>query len=340
MAGAAGVRTAPPAPSCPEWRQLSTTTLAGASRDNLRAVTEDPGRSKPSRAKALLREPLLHFLLLGVALFAVSRFVEPASDRTAPSHQIVMTLDDLRQLQIGFAAQWQRAPTEPEMLALIENRIKEEILYREALAMGLDKDDTIVRRRMAQKMEFLAEDVSGSHEPTAEELRAYFEKNRRMFSQPARVTFRHLYFSPDKRGKSAWSDANAALAKLAGKPATWPGAAALGDPFMFQDYMADRTPEQIAKDFGPPFAKALFAQKPGAWTGPIESGYGWHLVFVDTLIPESASAFEEVEPDVKTAFLASRKAEAWDKAYRQMRAKYELLLPAPPEAAPPAKTPR
>ena len=111
----------------------------------------------------------------------------------------------------------------------------------------------------------------------------------------------------------------------------WPGAAALGDPFMFQDYLADRTPDQIAKDFGPPFARELFAQKPGAWTGPIESGYGWHLVFLDSLTPERASAFEEVEPEVKTAWLGARKATAWEEAYKKMRAKYELLLPAPPE---------
>jgi hypothetical protein len=196
--------------------------------------------------------------------------------------------------------------------------------------MGLDKDDTIVRRRMAQKMEFLAEDVSAAHEPTAEELKTYFEKNARMFKQPARVTFRLIYFSPDRRGPHAREDAEKALPKLSGKTAGWSGAASLGDPFMLPDYLADRTPDQIAKDFGPPFAKALFAQKPGAWTGPIESGYGWHLVYVDSLIPESASTFEEVEPDVKTAWLASRKAEAWDKAYKDMRAKYELVFPAPP----------
>jgi peptidyl-prolyl cis-trans isomerase C len=293
-----------------------------------------------SRLKRLLREPLLHFLLLGVALFGISRFVKPAADRTAVSRQIVLTLDDLRQLQIGFAAQWQRPPTGPEMIGLIENRIKEEILYREALAMGLDKDDTIVKRRMAQKMEFLAEDVSAAHEPTTDELKTWFARNTAMFSQPARVTFRHLYFSPDRRGKNAWSDAKAALGKLSGKPASWPGAAALGDPFMFQDFMADRTSDQIAKDFGPPFAKALFVQEPGAWTGPIESGYGWHLVFVDSLTPQRSSAFEEVEPEVKTAWLATRKAEAWDKAYKAMRSKYELLLPAPPDAAAAAKTPR
>lgn len=246
---------------------------------------------------------------------------------------ITLTLDDIRQLQIGFTAQWRRAPTEPEMLALIENRIREEILYREALAMGLDKDDTIVKRRMAQKMQFLAEDVSQQYEPTAEELKAWFAKNTKMFEQPARATFRTLYFSPDKRGHAARADAGAALARLSGKPADWPGAAALADRFMFPDYMADRTPSEIAKDFGPGFARELFAAQPGAWAGPIESGYGWHLVFVDSLIPSRIPAFEEIEPDVKTAWLASRKAEAWEQAYKKMRAKYVLALPAPPEAA-------
>jgi len=182
---------------------------------------------------------------------------------------------------------------------------------------------------MAQKMEFLAEDVGTAHEPTTGELKAWFAKNPAMFTQPARVSFRTIYFSPDHRGPHAKEDAEKALPKLAGKTAGWAGAATIGDPFMMPDYMADRTPDQIAKDFGPPFAKALFAQKVGAWTGPIESGYGWHLVYLDSLIPAQASAFEEVEPDVKTAWLASRKAEAWDKAYREMRAKYELVFPVP-----------
>ena len=143
-------------------------------------------------------------MLLGAALFAVSRFVKPSTEKTPPSRQIFLTVDDLRQLQIGFAAQWQRAPTQEEMLGLLENRIKEEILYREALAMGLDKDDTIVKRRMAQKMEFLAEDVAAAHEPTTEELKAWFAKNRqcsrsRRASRSATSTSRRTIAAPTRR---------------------------------------------------------------------------------------------------------------------------------------------
>ncbi len=310
---------------------LSTAPAARAARPSTEAAVF---RRIGSAGKRLWREPLVHFLVLGLVLFVVYGAVNRGSSRNPQSHQIVLTLDDLRQLQIGFAAQWQRPPTAQEMMGLLENRIREEILYREALAMGLDKDDTIVRRRMAQKMEFLAEDVAAAHEPSSAELKAWFVKNTRMFAQPARITFRHLYFSPDKRGPNARRDAEAALQKLAGKPEDWAGAVALGDPFMFQDYLADRTSEQIAKDFGPVFAKALFEEMPGAWRGPIESGYGSHLVYIDSLIPARVSAFEEVEPDVKTAWLAAQKAEAWDKAYKAMRAKYELVLPGPPPGGP------
>jgi hypothetical protein len=182
-------------------------------------------------------------------------------------------------------------------------------------------------------MEFLAEDVSGAREPTTPELQAWFESNAQRFAQPGRVTLRHLYFSPDRRGARAQNDAAQALAKLEGRPASWTGAPALADPFMFQDYLADRDPAELAKEFGPAFARAVFALPPGSWQGPVESGYGWHLVFVDAATPGRVPAFEEVEPDVKTAWAAEQHAESWRKAYAEMRAKYELLLPAPPEEA-------
>jgi peptidyl-prolyl cis-trans isomerase C len=182
-----------------------------------------------SRAlRAALREPLVHFLALGLALFAVYGAANRGPARAPKSNQIELTFDDLRQLQIGFAPKWQRPPTQEEMVALVEARIREEILYREALAMGLDKDDTIVKRRMVQKMEFLAEDVSGAREPKSDELRAWFEKNPGRFARPGLVTFRHLYFSPDRRGARAHDDAAQMLGKLAGKPQNWRGAASLG----------------------------------------------------------------------------------------------------------------
>jgi hypothetical protein len=214
---------------------------------------------------------------------------------------------------------------------MVEDKIKEEVLYREGLAMGLDKDDTIVKRRMAQKVQFLAEDVAAAHEPSTAELKAWFEKNTDKFALPSRYSFRHVYFSPDKRGTKAYNDAVEVLAKIAGQPEDSPLIPSVADRFMFQDYYGDRTPSAIAKEFGPQFAVALEKLKPGSWQGPIESGYGWHLVFVGNVIPGRIPAFEEVESEVKTAWLGEQKALAWDKAYKEMRAKYTVLLPAPPD---------
>jgi len=277
--------------------------------------------------KRWLREPLVHFLLIGLVLFAVYGVLNPDPGREGSPNQIVLTEDDLGQLHIAFTAQWRRPPTPEELAGLINSRVREEILYREALALGLDKEDTIVKRRMAQKMEFLAEDLSDLREPTTEELRAWFEENSRQFALPARATFRHLYFSPDRRGQRAYDDAVSTLNKLAGKSEDSPFAAALADPFMFQDYYGDRTPEQLAKEFGPNFAQSLFQLKPGAWQGPIQSGYGWHLVWIDSITPSRVPQFEEVESDVKSSWIDVQRAEFKRKAYEAMRTRYEVLLP-------------
>jgi peptidyl-prolyl cis-trans isomerase C len=284
--------------------------------------------------KRLLREPLIHFLLIGAALFAASGYMQRGRSVVESSKQIQLTVDDLRQLVILFQSQWRREPTAQELSRLVENKVQEEILYREALAMGLDNDDTIVKRRMAQKLQFLAEDVAAAREPTAAELKSWFEKNKAMFAQPSRVSFRHLYFTPDRRGQRARDDAAQALAKLAGQPQDTKLAASLADPFMFQDYYRDRAPDYLGKEFGPQFAHAVATLPAGSWQGPIESGFGWHLVFVDTVIPGRVPAFEEIESDVKTAWLGEQKALAWEKAYKEMRTKYTVLLPAPPDGTP------
>src|SRR6516225_448229 len=168
--------------------------------------------------KRWLREPLLHFLLLGLLLFCVYAYINRGRGGVESSKQIELTLDDLRQMEMYFESQWHRPPTQQEFQAMVEDKVREEVLYREGIAMGLDKDDTIVKRRMAQKMQFLAEDVAAAHEPTPAELKAWFEKNGKKFALPSRASFRHLYFSPDSRGQSARDDAVKALAKISGQP--------------------------------------------------------------------------------------------------------------------------
>jgi peptidyl-prolyl cis-trans isomerase C len=286
-----------------------------------------------------LREPLLHFVLIGLVLFGFYAYTHRGRVGVESSRQIALSLDELRGMETFFEAQWHRQPTPVEFQSMVEDKVREEVLYREGLAMGLDKDDTIVKRRMAQKMQFIAEDVAAAHEPSTAELKAWFQKNADKFKLPSRYSFRHLYFSPDKRGKNAHGDAASVLARIAGLPEDSNVTASLSDSFMFQDYYGDRTPSAIAKEFGPPFAVAIEKVKPGSWQGPIESGYGWHLVFVDTVIPGRTPAFEEMEPDVKTAWLIEQKASAWQKAYAEMRARYTVLLPVPSSKDATAQTP-
>jgi peptidyl-prolyl cis-trans isomerase C len=274
-----------------------------------------------------LHEPLVHFLALGLALFAISRVVDVDRGGAQRLSRIELTPDDIRQVEVVWQAQWQRPPTPEELRGLLEARVREEVMYREALALGLDRGDTIVKRRLAQKMEFLGEDLSALPEPTTTVLRAWFEKNAQRYALPGRVSFRHLYFASDRRGAPARQAADVALAQVtrAGSDATGAG---LGDRFMYQDYYADRDPDQVAGVFGSAFAKSLFAldARP-SWQGPVESGFGWHVVRVESRTPGRVPTFDEVEAMVRTDWVSDQRDESRRKAFEVMRARYTVVLP-------------
>jgi peptidyl-prolyl cis-trans isomerase C len=290
-------------------------------------------QAKPARVRRWLREPLLHFLLVGLALFALYRALNPQAVEPENRSRIELTEDDLRQLEVGWMAQWRRPPTPEEVRRLVDGKVREEILYREALALGLDQGDTIVKRRMAQKMEFLAEDVSDLRQPNREELKTWFEKNALRFTIAGRVSFRHLYFSFDRRGERAHEAAQGTLAKLLCQPGASPETTTVADPFMFQDNYSDRSPEQVANVFGAKFTRSLFQLEPGRWQGPVESGYGWHLVWVESMTPARLPVFEEVEPEVRSQWVADQRAEFKRQTFETMRARYEVVLPAIPTTA-------
>jgi len=277
--------------------------------------------------RRLVREPLLHFLLAGAVLFAGYRLLHPAAPSGDRERRIVVTEGDLRQMSVMWVAQGRPPPTPEQMRSLVESWVRDEILYREALALGLDQGDTIVKRRMVQKMEFLADDLSDLRDPTRAELEAWFRAHAERFAEPPRATFRQLYFSPDRRGEATRAAAEAVRAKLSGKPADAPEVEGLGDPFLLQGYYPERAPEQVAKDFGPAFADALFRLEPGSWQGPIESGFGWHLVFVDLLTPRRVPELAEVEADVERAWVEEQRDTFERQALAAMKARYEVVVP-------------
>jgi peptidyl-prolyl cis-trans isomerase C len=294
--------------------------------------SRNPASAKPvpSLLRRWLHEPLLHVLLIGFALFAAYYALNPSTGRQ-DSNRIAITADDLAQIRLAWMAQWQRPPTPEEMRNLLDGKIREEILFREAMALGLDRDDTIVKRRLAQKMEFVMEDASALREPADDELRRWFAQNAQRFTTPSLVTFRHLYFSPDLRGARARDDAMEALRKLADKPEEASELQGFSDPFMFQDFYAERSPDQVAGIFGTTFAQALPGLEQRKWQGPIESGLGWHLVWVESITPGRVPAFEEVEARVKSEWSDEQRAEAKRKMFDRMKDRYQITLP---EAAP------
>jgi peptidyl-prolyl cis-trans isomerase C len=286
---------------------------------------------QPSRLRRWLREPLLHFLLIALVLFAGYSALHPKSEATSESNRIVLTPDDLVQMSVTWLAQGRPPPTPEQMQNLIELKVREEVLFREAIALGLDKDDTIVKRRMAQKMEFLAEGAAVDNDPSTDTLRAWFKDNQQRFALLPRFSFHHLYFSSDQHDEHAREAAAHALAEVAGKPGDSKEAAALGDAFMYQDYYGDRSFDDMAKLFGLSFARALVNLRPGAWQGPVESGYGWHVIFVDSSTPGRVPAFEEIEQDIKSDWIADQRLRAKAKAYETMRARYQVVLPENPK---------
>lgn len=229
------------------------------------------GRSD-NRWRRLLGEPLVHFFVVGALVFGVywwTHDAEPAAD----AQQINISADDIRQLVVTWLAQGRPTPTREELQSLIDQKVSEEVLFREGLALGLDRNDEIIKRRVSQKMDFLAADVAALQEPEKAELVAWYSTHSDRFAVSPRMTFRQLYFSPDKRGSNAHSDADAALKAIAGKT---DDSAEVGDPSALRRTYSNATPELMLKEFGPGFATELFKLKPGVWSGPIQSGYGWH----------------------------------------------------------------
>jgi peptidyl-prolyl cis-trans isomerase C len=276
----------------------------------------------------LLSEPLLHFLIVGAVLFGVYHIANNDPQAAVDTQKIELTQNDVRQLAVTWLAQGRPQLTPDELRSLMDQKVTEEILFREAIALGLDRDDEIIKRRLAQKMDFLAADLAAMNEPSNAELKEWFSKNSDRFALPAHMNFRHLYFSPDKRGNGAHDAAAAALALIAGKPADSAEVASVADPFMFKNYYGDSTPELLAKEFGPEFATGLFKLRPGSWQGPVQSGYGWHLVWIDSIEPGRVPAFEEVEPDVKSAWIDDRYREVKRVALEEMRSRYTVVVPS------------
>lgn len=276
--------------------------------------------------RRLLREPLVHFLAAGLVLFGLSALLGESFGAGDDRRRIEVSAGRIRQLRDTWTRQRGTPPTRAQLDGLIEDFIREEVLYREAIASGLDQGDAIVRRRLAQKVEFLAQSVASTVEPTAAELRAFFEANSDRYVVPEQVGFEHVYFSRERRGPGAEEAARSALALLtAGGPAA-AETAALGDRFMLQRAYPPQTRDQIRDLFGPRFAARAFELPPDVWTGPIESSYGAHLVRIRRRVPSRLPALAEVRGAVTRDLDEQRLRSAADEYYARLRARFEIEI--------------
>ncbi len=296
--------------------------------------------------KRILKTPLVWFVVIGAALFAADELRQNRAD-----HTIRITQGDIQRIRDQWQAQSGSHVTREMLDALIQEQVQERRLYREALALGLAQDDVIVRRRLAQKLRFLTEDLAGDVAPDSAELERYFREHREHYKEPARISFHHVYFSSETRGERARADATAQLSVLAfadlsageTSPATpvtqfkattdW---LSLGDPFMLGRSFHNRSVDEIERQFGPSFATALKAQatrtrepsetRSNRWGGPIQSSFGIHLVSVDEFEFATYPKLNEVRDRVVQAYRLAQRKVAYDRYLATLADKYPALI--------------
>jgi hypothetical protein len=275
-----------------------------------------------------LREPLLHFVLLGAAMFVIFGLV--SEDRGRRPGHIVVTQGTIDNLAAAFARTWRRPPAEQELEGLIQDYMREEVLYREALALSLDRDDTLIRR-LRQKMEFIAEDVTTLSEPTDEELHAYLQAHPEAFAVEPRFTFRQVYLDSRRRGTHLARDVDRLLAELQqlGDKANL---AALGDAFLLPHHFESLSATEARKAFGDSFVAGLSTLTPGQWQGPVPSGYGVHLVYVSERTPARIPELAEVRDAVRREWANARRVEANETFFRSLLQRYTVTIEHPQPA--------
>ena len=268
-----------------------------------------------------LKEPLIHFLLIGVGIFLLYNL---AGNKSESEDRIIIDDSELNHMVSIWKLQWQRDPTEEELIGLIERNIEQEVLYREALKMNLDHNDEVVKRRLAQKMQFLSEDFTKLFsEITDEQLKQYYEENADNYRLPYAHSFYHIVFNPDKRN-DAYGDAQHLLSD--NPNATVDDLKNKGDRLPFPLYYEDTDVFMLQKELGGSLAGALETLEMNQWAGPIQSGYGWHLVYIVDRNPPSLPDFADIKPDLKRDYEYELNQKSQEAIYKELKSNYEIVV--------------
>jgi hypothetical protein len=277
------------------------------------------------RVQRLLREPLVHFLAIGAALFLVFAWRGGSSSAT-----IVVTRARLESLAAGFRSTWQRPPTEAEMKDLVEAYVREEAAVREAMSTGLDRDDTTVRRRLKEKVELLAGDRVDAAPPSEADLAGWLAAHSALYRVEDRVSFRQVCLTPEQHGGPAAAEAEARRLAAA-LERKGPRAEAAGDRLLLPPDMPLSPKSEIARVFGAGFADAVVNLEAGRWTAPVHSGFGVHAVLVRERAPARAAALADERAAVERDFTADRRTRALDALYARLLAKTKVVIQTAPE---------
>jgi len=280
--------------------------------------------------KKLFKEPLFHFLLLGLGLFLIYGLVSKNQDN---EETIIINDYDINNIIASWEMQWKRLPTDEELKSLIQQNIKQEIFYQEALKMNLDHNDEIIKRRLSQKMQFLASDIANLNEPTLEELKAYYNKNIANYMSPYTYTMYQIIFSPDNR-LDPKKDALNVLEKV--KDQSPEKAEGKGDSmsFPFQYRAVDAT--ELNRALGMEFTQSLEKLETKNWEGPVKSGFGYHLVYLVEKIAPQPIAFESIRTEVLRDLEYENQKNLQQEIFDQYRSNYHIdynLDPAKFDAA-------
>ena len=224
-----------------------------------------------------------------------------------------------------FEKEWNRPPSEEEMKGILERFIQQEVYYRKALQMNLDHNDEIIRRRLDQKLRFVTNDLATMKEPTNDELKTYYNANKKKYLLPAQYSFSHIYFNPDKR-EHIRQDALVVLASLPASDEELLELTKKGDPFPFSYHIDSITEKEIAKEMGDGFADTLKSLSLKKWTGPIRSGYGMHLVYISEKKTETEPAFAQIKEDLLKDYQYNLQQEYNDRLYKDFRKDFDIKL--------------
>ena len=271
------------------------------------------------RIRKLLGEPLLHFLLIGIALFGAYRWVSPGD---SGGRRIVISQGVIDDLVTQHVAARGREPSTTELNHLIESYVRDEILYREGVKLGLERDDIVVKRRVRQKIELIEEEDASTRAPTDADLSAYLVANQARFMQPAIMTFEQVFLGESTSGPEV--EQAVAVTRAALRSGT--DAEELGQPTLLPLRMTEAPADLVARDFGASFAAALVKVPVGEWVGPIDSSFGAHYGRVSDRTPAVAPQLATVRDHVVREWENERRQRARNDAYTKMRGEYQISV--------------